>query len=199
MTADVGKLLRRLSDAGVEFIVVGGAAAVLHGAPITTEDVDIVHRRTAANVARLKAVLDDLNAHVRELANRKLPVSEAALAGEGHTLLNTSLGPLDCLGTIVEGRGFEELLSHSQTVSDEGIEFRADPGNYGISSRAARSTAMPARFALCESWTEAVLANERSCEIQGDGADVQMGDPNALQSVPQLDIMSWYGEIRLSA
>ena len=124
MTADVGELLRRLSDAGVEFIVVGGAAAVLHGAPITTEDIDIVHRRTAANVARLKAVLDDLNAHVRELANRKLPVSEAALAGEGHILVNTSLGPLDCLGTIIEGWGFEELLSHSQTVSDEGIEFR---------------------------------------------------------------------------
>ena len=124
MTADVGELLRRLSDAGVEFIVVGGAAAVLHGAPITTEDVDIVHRRTAANVARLKAVLDDLKAHVRELANRKLPVSEAALAGEGHILLNTALGPLDCLGTIVDGWGFEELLSHSQTVSDEGIEFR---------------------------------------------------------------------------
>ena len=124
MTADVGELLRRLSDAGVEFIVVGGAAAVLHGAPITTEDVDIVHRRTAANVARLKAVLDDLKAHVRELASRKLPVSEAALTGEGHILLNTSLGPLDCLGTIIEGWGFEELLSHSQTVSDEGIEFR---------------------------------------------------------------------------
>lgn len=124
MTADVGELLRRLSEAGVEFIVVGGAAAVLHGAPITTEDVDIVHRRTAANVARLKAVLDDLNAHVRELANRKLPVSEAALAGEGHILLNTSVGPLDCLGTIIEGWGFEELLTHSQTVSDEGIEFR---------------------------------------------------------------------------
>jgi hypothetical protein len=40
--ADVGQLVRRLVDAGVEFIVVGGAAAVLHGAPITTEDLDIV-------------------------------------------------------------------------------------------------------------------------------------------------------------
>lgn len=38
--ADVGELLRRLCGAGVEFIVVGGAAAVLHGAPITTEDLD---------------------------------------------------------------------------------------------------------------------------------------------------------------
>jgi predicted nucleotidyltransferase len=124
MTADVGALLRHLSEAGVEFIIVGGAAAVLHGAPITTEDLDIVHRRTPENIARLKALLDDLNAHVRELASRKLPVSETALAGEGHILLETSFGPLDCLGTIVEGRGFEELLSHSEAVSDEGIEFR---------------------------------------------------------------------------
>lgn len=39
-------------------------------------------------------------------------------------LVTTALGPLDCPGTIVEGRGFEELLSHSETVSDEGTEFR---------------------------------------------------------------------------
>lgn len=124
MSADVGELLRRLSDAGVEFIVVGGAAAVLHGAPITTEDLDIVHRRTPENIARLKALLDDLHAHVRELANRKLPVSQSALAGEGHVLVATALGPLDCLGTLVEGRGFDELLSQSEKMSDEGIQFR---------------------------------------------------------------------------
>ncbi|MGB5547491.1 MAG: hypothetical protein WBM74_13035 [Polyangiales bacterium] len=57
-TADVGELLRHLTKARVEFIIVGGAAAVLHGAPITTEDLDIVHRRTGDNVARLKAALD---------------------------------------------------------------------------------------------------------------------------------------------
>jgi hypothetical protein len=124
MGADVGELLRRLSVARVEFIVVGGAAAVLHGAPITTEDLDIVHRRTPENVTRLKALLDDLHASVRELANRNLPVSESALAGEGHVLVSTDLGPLDCLGTIVEGRGFDELVSHSEAVTDEGIEFR---------------------------------------------------------------------------
>ncbi len=123
-TADVGELLRHLTRAGVEFIVVGGAAAVLHGAPITTEDLDIVHRRTPDNVARLKAALDDLGAFVRELANRKLPPSESALKGEGHVLLTTDLGPLDCLGTITGGRGFEELVAHSQRINDEGIEFR---------------------------------------------------------------------------
>ena len=122
--ADVGQLLRRLVDAGVEFIVVGGAAAVLHGAPITTEDLDIVHRRTPENVSRLKNLLEDLNAHVRELANRQLVPQESALLGEGHVLLSTRLGPLDCLGALVDGRGFEELVAHSESFADEGSEFR---------------------------------------------------------------------------
>jgi predicted nucleotidyltransferase len=121
--SDAGELLRQLSDAGVEFIVVGGAAAVLHGAPITTEDLDIVHRRSPENVARLRTLLDELGAHVRELANRHLPPQESALLGEGHVLLSTRLGPLDCLGTLVDGRGFEELVSHSESIKDEGVEF----------------------------------------------------------------------------
>jgi hypothetical protein len=122
--ADVGELLRRLVGAGVEFIVVGGAAAVLHGAPITTEDLDIVHRRTPENVSRLKNLLQELNAHVRELANRQLVPQESAFLGEGHVLLSTRLGPLDCLGALVDGRGFEELVSHSESFADEGSEFR---------------------------------------------------------------------------
>lgn len=122
--ADVGELLRRLVDAEVEFIVVGGAAAVLHGAPITTEDVDIVHRRTVENVARLKGALDELDAHVREFANRRLPLEESALLGEGHVLLSTRLGPLDCLGTLVDGRGFEELVSQSESIEDEGVKLQ---------------------------------------------------------------------------
>jgi len=121
--ADVGELLRRLVDAGVEFIALGGAAAVLHGAPITTEDLDIVHRRSPENVARLKTLLDKLDARVRELANRRLPPQESALLGEGHVLLSTRLGPLDCLGTLIDGRGFEELVSHSESIKDEGAEF----------------------------------------------------------------------------
>jgi predicted nucleotidyltransferase len=120
---DVGELIKQLSGAGVEFIVVGGAAAVLHGAPITTEDLDIVHRRNPENVARLRTLLDELGAHVRELANRRLPPQESALLGEGHVLLSTRLGPLDCLGTLIDGRGFEELVSHSESIKDEGVEF----------------------------------------------------------------------------
>jgi hypothetical protein len=47
--ADLDALIQALLAANIEFIVVGGAAAVLHGAPITTQDLDIVRRRTAEN------------------------------------------------------------------------------------------------------------------------------------------------------
>lgn len=43
---DLPALFAKLCDAAVEFIVVGGAACVIQGAPITTNDLDIVHRRT---------------------------------------------------------------------------------------------------------------------------------------------------------
>jgi hypothetical protein len=50
-SADLSALLAALYDSKVEFIVVGGVAAVLQGAPITTTDLDIVHSRTPENVA----------------------------------------------------------------------------------------------------------------------------------------------------
>ena len=51
--------LRALHDGGVDFILVGGLAAVLHGAPVDTFDIDVVHSRDAANVARILPVLED--------------------------------------------------------------------------------------------------------------------------------------------
>ena len=48
--------LRALHDAGGGFILVGGLAAVLNGAPVNTFDVDIVHSRDTANVAPHKSV-----------------------------------------------------------------------------------------------------------------------------------------------
>ena len=51
--AGLSALLEGLINAGIEFILVGGLAAVVQGAPITTMDVDIVHRQTAENIDKL--------------------------------------------------------------------------------------------------------------------------------------------------
>jgi hypothetical protein len=91
--------------------------------------------------------------------------------------------------------GFPDEFTIEFDESHDWIRLTAGSGSEATSTGCATRTSsltgsVTSQFALCESWTEAVLANERSCEIQGDGADVQMGDPNALQSVPQLDIVS---------
>jgi hypothetical protein len=56
--ADTAALIAALHRAGVQFIVVGGAAAQLHGSTLATLDLDIVHRRDPANVDRLVDVLN---------------------------------------------------------------------------------------------------------------------------------------------
>jgi hypothetical protein len=55
-------VLRVLLKHNVDFIVVGGIAAVLRGAPINTFDLDIVHSRNPVNVSRLETALDELEA-----------------------------------------------------------------------------------------------------------------------------------------
>jgi hypothetical protein len=58
-------LLARLAASGTEFVLVGALAAVAQGAPLTTFDIDVVHRRDAANVDRLLAFLASVDARYR--------------------------------------------------------------------------------------------------------------------------------------
>jgi hypothetical protein len=113
--ADLDALISALQAANVDFVVVGGAAAVLHGAPITTQDLDIVHSREPENVRRFSQLLSELDARVR---GRELRPTAELLAGPGQLKLSTSLGPLDPLGTLHDGRGYDALLPHTVVLSD---------------------------------------------------------------------------------
>jgi hypothetical protein len=113
-------LLETLATSDVEFIVVGLLAAVAQGAPVTTHDLDIVHRRTPENIARLLEVLvNQLDARYRGRTDVLRPTAEI-LAGPGHSLLKTSLGPLDVLGAIEGGRDYESLLPNSHRIEISG-------------------------------------------------------------------------------
>ena len=57
---DFFAILETLTRHGVEFVVVGGVCGVLHGAPISTFDLDVVHARTQENVDRLDVVFEHL-------------------------------------------------------------------------------------------------------------------------------------------
>ena len=122
--ADLESLLETLQRADVEFIVVGGAAAVLHGAPITTQDIDVVHRTEATNVGKLLAVLRALDARVRDLAGRDIEPDAALLAGSGQVKLTTAQGPLDLLCRLHDGRAYDDLLAHTVEMTDGTLALR---------------------------------------------------------------------------
>ena len=113
---DLKVALRALSVRGVEFIVIGGVAAALNGAPVSTFDLDIVHSRTEENVGRLLEALADLDACYREKPDQRIRPDGRLLAGPGHHLLMTSAGPLDILGAVVTGEVFEDLRWDSVRV-----------------------------------------------------------------------------------
>jgi len=109
-------LLRALDSYGVEFIVVGGVCAVLHGAPMATFDLDVVHSRSPENVDRLLSVLGALKATSRSQPGRDIRPDRSHLASPGHQLLMTVHGPLDLLGSVGAGRGYEELLPRAEEL-----------------------------------------------------------------------------------
>lgn len=118
-SVDLGAILEGLIEAGVDFILVGGLAAVVQGAPVTTMDVDIVHNQSPENIARLLSFLKSIDAFYRRPDDKVIEPKEGDLSGMGHALFTTRLGPLDVLAVIEEERAYGDLLEH--TVE---IEFR---------------------------------------------------------------------------
>jgi predicted nucleotidyltransferase len=123
-SGEISELLTTLIDAGVAFVLVGGGAAVIHGAPITTQDVDIVHDRSPQNVRRLLLALAAVDARIADPAGRDLRPSAPALEGPGQSLLRTRLGRLDVLGALHDGRGYDDLVATAEAIDLDGRELR---------------------------------------------------------------------------
>jgi hypothetical protein len=103
--SDFARILRILANHEIDFIAVGGICAVLHGAPIATFDLDVVHSRSDQSVGRLLRALADLEARFRGQGDRHLAPDASHLASPGHQLLLTNAGPLDLLGAVGQGLG----------------------------------------------------------------------------------------------
>lgn len=119
----IERLLGALSDAGVSFILVGGVAARAHGSARVTQDVDVSYARNPENLARLVATLAPFKPYLRG-APRGLPFewSVATLKAGLNFTLTTTVGDIDLLGEITGGGRFEDLVSHSDTVTIFGRE-----------------------------------------------------------------------------
>ena len=125
MSVDYARFFQALCGAGVEFILVGGTAANVHGSARLTQDVDLVYRRTRENVARLADALAPYSPYLRG-APEGLPFrwdAETIWNGLNFTL-TTALGPADALGEITGGGAYDQLLPHTVQIEAFGQRLR---------------------------------------------------------------------------
>jgi hypothetical protein len=103
---------------------VGGVAAAVQGAPVVTQDVEILYRIEPSNLLRLEAALLALDAVARD-DPRRLRFGVSHLATKGHKLTLTRVGALDVLGSInQEQLLFEDLLPYTDLMDFDGQAIR---------------------------------------------------------------------------
>jgi len=169
---DLSAILEGLINAEVNFILVGGLAAVVQGAPVTTMDVDIVHSRSSENIIKLLAFLKSIGAFHRRLDEKIIIPSERDISGKGHALFSTQLGPLDVIAVIEEGKTYEDLLEHTVEVKFRGHTIKVLDLNMMIElKRASRDLKDKQRLPILEETLRQLQKNYSPSPTVGKGTD----------------------------
>ena len=110
---NLAELTRRLIAAQVEFVLVGGFAAIAHGVLRSTRDVDICCRFSEANLMRIQKAVADLHPTHRPRTDLPLRLTPEQCASLKNLYLKTDLGIVDCLGEILGIGDFDAVLKRS--------------------------------------------------------------------------------------
>jgi hypothetical protein len=111
------KAVQALCDAGVDFLVIGGLAATLHGSAQVTYDLDICYSRASANLRRLIEALAPFHPRPRGLPGG-LPFvwDEVTLRNGTVFTLQTDIGEIDLLAEVTGLGAFDNVRQQSITV-----------------------------------------------------------------------------------
>lgn len=125
MTArfDPLRLLAVLAEHGVQYVIIGGVAAVAQGSPLATVDLDICYERSPENLERLASALRELGAKLRG-APVDVPflLDARTLAMGDHFTFDTNVGPFDIMASPAGTRGYEELVANAVETDVEGYD-----------------------------------------------------------------------------
>lgn len=116
-------LFSALADAGVDYVLIGGLAAALHGSPALTNDADIVPSRTPENLERLAAALRELEARLRTTDPDGVAFDPhpALLASMAMVDMTTRCGDLDLSFTPAATEGYGDLVERAVTFDVNGL------------------------------------------------------------------------------
>jgi predicted nucleotidyltransferase len=119
------EVLKKLNDAGVEYVIIGGVAAILHGSPRTTFDIDVCVLLTEPNLTRIVSMLRGLNPRFR-MRPDKLPMPDdpGELQGFRNLHLDTDLGTIDFLTEVTGVGTYENAFAQSELKQVGGMPCR---------------------------------------------------------------------------
>ncbi len=120
---DFLELLKILVRHKVDFIVCGGIAAILHGAPLMTADLDAVYEPSEDNCRRLLAATAELKATDFDVTGRHIVPDLDKLRKLRLHLLNTSHGRLDLLRELGGGAHYDSLVDRCQTIEIDDLQI----------------------------------------------------------------------------
>ena len=110
---DPVSILRALTKYEVDFVVVGGVAARLRGAPILTQDVDVTPAMTDRNLENLAKALEELDARPRtkpEPEGVRFPFDPHLLKSPTAWTMVTRFGDLDLVASPAGTGGYSDLV-----------------------------------------------------------------------------------------
>jgi hypothetical protein len=112
-------IIELFNKSQIDFILVGGVCAALHGAPINTIDIDFVYSQDPGNCQRLIDLLISINANFRGQGNRQLTIDLKHLTRGGQLLFKTDLGDIDLLSWIGNK---DNILDYKYLIENHCIE-----------------------------------------------------------------------------
>lgn len=106
------KLIKLFCRNEVEFVMIGGFAAVVHGVSVLTQDVDFAISFDCGNLKKILVALE--GSHPIHRQNRK-PLAGTISSGSNYNnlYLITDFGPVDLLGEVSGIGPFEEVAKHA--------------------------------------------------------------------------------------
>lgn len=118
------QLLQRIADAGIDFVVVGGFAAVTHGSSYVTRDIDLCVALSAENIARLREALKDLNPRHR-MTPQRLSFLTNPPAGQPvqNLYLVTDAGVVGLLSSVLGVGDFARLKAAAEPLTVDGRTY----------------------------------------------------------------------------
>jgi hypothetical protein len=116
-------MLAVLEAHGVRYVLIGGMAAVIHGADYVTSDIDVTPELGADNVGRLSDALAEMHARIRAVPEPLEFVHDAESLTRAATWnLTTDFGDLDITFTPSGTSGYRDLHADATTIEVLGVD-----------------------------------------------------------------------------